>query len=153
MTHNAMEEVDTIIVERKPDFSQVCLWPGCLVGEKQIKAFEAFFKEQGFRVQYLEEVLTYPDLDAGFLPVPNTGGRNDVIFAIHSEDIPKFAVWRFTAGIRWIEDVLARHNHSCHMYDCDRLERYMTWDPTESAETIAAVIDSHLCGDPENSDD
>ena len=101
----------------KPGFSQVCVWPATVVGD-QVEAFEQhMFDKMGVRVQYLEEVVTGPG-EGG------PGGRNDVRFAIHDEDIGKFAVPRLSMGISWIEDVFA--NGGGVLYP-DRIREYKTW--------------------------
>ena len=115
------------------DYQQVCIWPGTLVvetaemqnmtKEERIANFETFMKEEfGVRVKYLEEVKTNPDLKEG-VPVPNTGGRNDLFFAVHDEDIGKFAVPRLRAGIRWYEDVVSYNGHA-NLYPQEVLDRY-----------------------------
>lgn len=115
------------------DYQQVCIWPGTLVVEtaemqnmtieERIASFETFMKEEfGVRVKYLEEVKTNPELKDG-VPVPNTGGRNDLFFAVHNEDIGKFAVPRLRAGIRWYEDVVSYNGHS-YLYPQEVLDRY-----------------------------
>ena len=116
-------------VALKEGFKQVCVWPGTLVGADSVGEFEAFMlRELGARVQYLEEVQTAPDLANGY-PVEGTGGRNDVIFAVHSDDIGKFAIPRLAYGIRWIEDVYG--NGGGDLYP-ERVQGYMSWD-TEPA--------------------
>lgn len=116
------------VIERKEGFSQVCVWPGCELGDDTPEQFAEFMKENlNVRVQYLETVVTKPDIDDRGNVVPDTGGRHDMLFAVHSDDVGMFAIPRLRAGIRWIEDVLAEINHGRHLYDCDRLDRYKTW--------------------------
>jgi hypothetical protein len=109
-------------------FSQVCVWPGTLVGEDNRIEFQAFMYEN-FKVKafYLEEIKTAPDMENG-CPVEGTGGRNDVFFAVHQDDISHFAIPRLQAGIRWIEDVLdnesRRENGSVYPA---RVAGYRTW--------------------------
>jgi hypothetical protein len=117
-------------IPRKPEFSQVCVWPGTLVGADQVEVFEKFIAENfnNTRVQYLEEVKTFPDVQPNGRLVEGTGDRNDVFFAVHSEDVGKFAVPRLSYGIRWIEDVLdneARRGEF-RIYP-DRVTEYRTW--------------------------
>ena len=51
-------------------------------------AFVLFMKDElNVRIIYLEEILTKPDRDEGGFEVPGTGGRNDLIFAIHRDDL------------------------------------------------------------------
>lgn len=96
-------------VPRKEDFTQVCIWPATIVGAERVAEFEAWMLDEfHIRVQYLEEVTTLPNYGD-----PTTGGSNDVIFAVHKDDVAKFAVPRFAIGVRWVEDVLdneQRHN-------------------------------------------
>lgn len=112
-------------IKRKAGFEQVCVWPGTLVGTDKTAEFEAFLLENlGTRVQYLEEVATAPDYENGS-PVADTGGRNDVFFAVHNDDIMKFAVPRFQYGMRWLEDVYG--NGGGDLYP-ERVAQYQTWD-------------------------
>ncbi len=120
-------------VERKEGFTQVCVWEGTLVGSDKVGEFEAFIKsELGARIQYLEEIKTKPDVNQHGFPVEGTGGRNDVFFAVHCEDISKFAVPRLAYGIRWVEDALAPANNALdsngvpYLYP-SRVLDYKTW--------------------------
>lgn len=111
-----MKSVEKSSVERKENFSQVCVWEGTSLGQSLPADVEKFFADAGFRVQYLENILTNPDLDELGRPVPETGGRDDMLIAVHNDDIPKFAMARFHYGIRWIEDVTSRVNRGDHLY-------------------------------------
>lgn len=103
-------------------YHQVCVWEGTLVGQDKIVDFENFiFKTFGCRAKYLEEVKTNPDLRGG-RPVRGTGNRNDLFFAIHEEDVDKFAVPRLQYHIRWWEDVLG--NGSGYLYPKEILTKY-----------------------------
>ena len=114
-------------IQKKEHFNQVCIWPGTIVGNDKIEDFEQFMKnEHNVRIQYLEEIKTYPDKNNGQI-VENTGDRNDVFFAIHDEDVGKFAVPRLSFGIRWIEDVLSKNNYKSEIYP-KRVYEYKTWD-------------------------
>ena len=96
-----------MIKERLPNYTQVCVFPGLLVDENKIQVFTDLIKEAfDTRVQYLETILTKPDVD----DPENTGGRSDVFFAVHQDDIGKFAVRRLQYGIRWIEDAMSNVN-------------------------------------------
>ena len=112
-------------VALKEGFRQVCVWQGTIVGQDKIEEFEQFVQEElGTRVQYLEEIQTAPDMANGY-PVEGTGGRNDVLFAVHDDDIMKFAVPRFQYGMRWLEDVYG--NGQGNLYPA-RVVDYMCWD-------------------------
>jgi len=119
----------------KEGFSQVCVWPACVVvndnrvisSQEKIDEFEEFMFDQfKVRIQYLEEIKTEPDQD-GEKSIEGTGNRNDLLFAVHNEDIGKFAVPRLMVGIRWIEDVLAIDNYRSPIYP-KRIFKYVTWN-------------------------
>ena len=58
---------------------------------------------------------------------PDTGGRNDAFFYVHSEDIGGFAIKRLQMGIRWWEDVI-KYNDNSHLYTQEFLDTYPpTW--------------------------
>lgn len=116
-------------VERKKDYTQVAIIQGTFIKEDGVQDFEDFFKtEFDTRVQYLETVLTKPDKDSDGNIIENTGGRSDVFFAIHDDDVSKFAVPRFKMGIRWIEDAVSIvNNENGIIYDKDVLS-YVTWN-------------------------
>lgn len=124
-------------VKLKNGFSQVCIWPACMVvndedanksEQEKINAFEKFMLDNfKTRVQYLEEIKTSPDLDTQGNIVEGTGGRNDLFFAAHAEDIGQFAIPRLTMGIRWIEDVLSTGNYKQRIYP-NRIFKYVSWN-------------------------
>ncbi len=115
-------------VDKRENFSQVCVWPGTIVTNQQIHEFEGYFKENGFRVQYLESLLTNPDRDENGIAVPETGGRTDAFFAVHNDDVMKFAIPRLQMGIRWIEDVLENEARETeHSIYPERVKEYRTW--------------------------
>jgi len=104
------------------NYNQLCVWPATVVGKESIKELEDFFKEtMDVRVKYKTEVLTNPDLDGDGNEVPDTGGRNDLFFYVHDDDIGKFAVPRLSMGIRWYEDVVS-YNDGAYLYSEDFLE-------------------------------
>ena len=97
-------------------FNQLCVWPGItLEGSSVNDLIEFFQNEVGVRVKFHTEVTTLPDLDSSGNPVPETGGRNDLFFFVHDDDVHKFAIPRLQMGIRWWEDVIA-YNDNSHMY-------------------------------------
>lgn len=114
-------------VELNPNFRQVCVWPGTVVGLDRVSDFEQWALETfGARVQYLEEVKTAPDFENGY-PVEDTGGRNDLLFAVHNDDVMKFAVPRLAYGMRWLEDVYGNHQGSLYP---ERVSQYQCWSET-----------------------
>jgi hypothetical protein len=109
-------------------YNQLCVWPATVVGKDDVKDLEDFFKkEMDVRVKYKTEVLTNPDLDGNGNEVPDTGGRNDLFFYVHDDDIGKFAVPRLSMGIRWYEDVVS-YNDGAYLYPESFLEENpITW--------------------------
>ena len=107
-------------------FTQVCVWPGTVVlncddAEHTTKDFEDWImKEFKSRAQYLEEIKTGPTPGE-----EGTGNRNDLFFAVHTEDLGKFAVPRLKYGIRWIEDVYG--NDGGYLYP-ERVAKYQSWN-------------------------
>ena len=119
-------------IARNEDFTQVVVWPSTLLPPEQVDEFVQWVADNflGTRVQFLESITTKPDYDD-----PASGGRADVIFAVHRDDVGKFAVPRLMVGMRWIEDVLdneTRHNieqgipESYSIYP-DHVKEYRTW--------------------------
>jgi len=77
------------------NYNQLVLWIGTIVGEENIEEFEKYFEEQfGFRVKYFKEFKLLNEYE-----------NNCVLFYIHSEDIPKFSLFRIqTNDMKWFED-------------------------------------------------
>jgi hypothetical protein len=103
-------------MSNKNQFTQLCVWPGTVLegeeGKISPQDFEAWMLENfGARIKYKCEVTTLPDVKNG-RAVPDTGGRNDVFFYVHSDDIGGFAVARLQVGIRWWEDVIKYNDNS-----------------------------------------
>jgi hypothetical protein len=98
------------------DYTQLCVWPGTTLGDSTPAELEDFFlTEMKTRVKYAGEVTTLPDIDKDGTPDFNTGGRNDMFFYVHTEDIGAFSVPRLKMGIRWWEDVVG-YNDNGHLY-------------------------------------
>lgn len=109
-------------------FTQVVVWPGTILHEDQVGEFEQFmFDELKTRVKFLETINTCPDIENG-CPVEGTGGRTDLFFAVHTDDIGHFAIPRLQFGMRWIEDVLDNEKAHGHpsIYPA-RVREYRTW--------------------------
>tara|TARA_B100000900_G_C20576198_1_gene715427 strand:- start:882 stop:1238 length:357 start_codon:yes stop_codon:yes gene_type:complete len=115
-------------IKRNKNYNQVCVWPGTILPETHIAKFVNHFKENGFRIQHLETLRTFPDHDDKGKLIEGTGGRSDVLFAIHDEDVMKFAIPRMQMGIRWIEDVLDNEPRVAeHSIYPERIKDYRTW--------------------------
>lgn len=129
-------------VKKNKEYSQVCVWPGVLLEEKDVADFEEqFLKQLDTRIQYLETIKTKPDQNESGSIIEGTGGRSDVFFAVHDADIRKFAILRLEFNIHWLEDILAPINYRSPIYP-ERVRDYQTWplnaegdiiDPTDDA--------------------
>jgi hypothetical protein len=110
-------------------FNQLCVWPGCVVGKERIQDFEKYFLDEfGAKVKYLTEIVTNPDLDGAGEVVPDTGGRNDLFFYLHDDNVNNFAIQRLQMGIRWWEDVIKYNDGSSHLYPTEFIEAHPpTW--------------------------
>lgn len=111
------------------NFKQLCVWPSTVVGKENVKSFEDWmFETFGVRAKYDCEVKTLPDIENGRV-VPETGGRNDLFFYIHNEDLGKFAIPRLQVGIRWWEDVISyNREQNEHLYTEDFISAHpITW--------------------------
>lgn len=105
-------------------FNQLCVWPGVCLGNSTAKDVEDLLKKYfDVRIRFAEQVITCPDIDQNGIPIVGTGGRTDILFYIHDEDIEKFAIPRFQIGVRWWEDVVS-YNNGSHLYDKEILKKY-----------------------------
>jgi len=109
-------------------YTQLCCWPGITIEGITDEQFEKnMLKIFGVRVKMAEATLTLPDKDDNGNDIPNTGGRSDLLFYVHNEDVQKFALPRLQAGIRWWEDVI-KYNNDAHLYTKEILKKYKpTW--------------------------
>lgn len=114
-------------------YTQICVWEACELGLTSKKEFiSGMNKDFNVRAKLLEEVKTIPDKNSDGKDIPKTGGRIDLFFSVHVDDIGKFAIMRLSAGIRWWEDVLG--NPSNAIYSQEIKDKY---PPTWNKEIIA----------------
>jgi len=121
------------------------VWTSTNLGDGEASDFEKWVAEEfdGTRAKFVEVVVTLPDRDEDGEPVPDTGGRDDLLFYVHDEDISKFAVPRLEYGIRWWEDALA--NFGEEIYPSDALKKYPnTWEPGYLTPAKRCVLDHHM---------
>lgn len=109
-------------------FNQLCVWPATTLGDSAPQELVDFFQEEfNTRIQFEQEVITNPDLDANGDEIEDTGGRTDLFFYVHDDDIASFALPRLQMGIRWWEDVVS-YNDNSHLYSKEILDKYpVTW--------------------------
>ena len=114
----------SLTIHRDKKWNQLCVLEGCLMPKGGVKELVEFFKDDmGVEIKFETEVKTLPDFEG----CTETGGRNDLFFYIHDDDIGKFAVPRLSMGVRWYEDVLL--NGGGKLYDEDVLKAYpATWE-------------------------
>lgn len=116
------------------NYTQVCVWQGILLEDMTPQDFENWMLENtNTRVKFIEEIETNPDKDENGNVVPETGGRNDLFFSVHTDDIDSFCIKKMQMGIRWVEDVLSAVNGGVDedglptLYP-ERVLNYITWD-------------------------
>jgi hypothetical protein len=97
-----------ILRSKDPEFTLYCIIQGLALEDGDVADFEShILKECGARIQYLETYLTRPTIKNG-VAVPDTGGRSDVIFALHKDDYTKLhRGHRMNMGIRWLDDAIS----------------------------------------------
>lgn len=109
-------------------FNQLAVWQGTTLGDADPKDFVQWFEDElNTRIQWCEAVTTLPDVKNG-REVEGTGGRSDLLFYVHDEDVTTFAVKRFHLGhCSWWEDVVVTNDNS-HLYSQEILDKYKpTW--------------------------
>lgn len=96
-------------------YKQICVWQATtLEGSTPAELEEFFMQAFNTRIRFIDEVIT-------------TDEQNDLLFWVHSDDIPHFAVPRLKAGIRWWEDVVV-YNDNAGRYSAELLSTYPpTW--------------------------
>ena len=110
-------------VKTEATYTQLCVLHAVILKPEDYADFENFILEEtGCRIKVMEVAITNPDPND-----PTTGGRHDVLFYVHPEDVEKFAVPRFKFGIRWWEDVIV-YNNRAYLYSNEILKKYPpTW--------------------------
>jgi hypothetical protein len=127
-------------VELPEEHKQVCVWPGTTIEKEDIPEFEKWILEEfDTRAKYLETIITKPD-------EKGPGGRHDVFFSIHTEDIEKFCVPKMKMGARWLEDVLATINNNKHLYP-SRIAKYQCWNADNDTEEEAEANTYKICNE------
>jgi len=106
-------------MELENKFNKLCVWQGTVLGDNSIKKFVQFFIDNfNARVKFCEEVKTNGSVERN-----EEGGRNDILFYIHDDDMSHFALKRLAYGIRWWEDVVS-YNDNSYLYEQEILDKY-----------------------------
>lgn len=105
------------------DSRQVCVWPDTILEEytdEKVKEVEDWFKsELAVRIKVLEFIKTNPTPGES-----GTGGRMDMLFAIHNEDTARFAIARIQIGAKWLDDMYS--SGQGYLYP-SRVKDYTFW--------------------------
>jgi len=104
------------------EYNQLVVWVGVILKEAEYPSFIEQMKEEiGTRIEVRESFTTDPTPN-----MPDTGGRYDLIFAVHEDDISSFAIKRLQiGGMSWWEDYL---DNNPNIVPEDILEKYpRTW--------------------------
>lgn len=88
------------------NYTQLVCWQGTKLSsfdppQSEIDEIVAVFKEIDVRIKYVDVLKTNPGLGG-------EGGRSDIFFYVHKDDMCKLAFWRLGNDhtIKWWEDVL-----------------------------------------------
>lgn len=83
-------EMDKKKKQEKNPFEQLCVWPNApLIEDGNVRDTMRLLEKFGFRVFLAEVVVTLPGQGG-------PGGRTDVLFYIHNDDIVRFSLQRFS---------------------------------------------------------
>jgi len=70
------------------NFNQLCVWLGTMLGDNTEEDFVNFIKKEfDVRAKFAEIVVTNGSIERN-----EEGGRHDLLFFVHNEDVGKFAV-------------------------------------------------------------
>ena len=113
--------MNSLPVERNANFTQVYVWPGTLLPEDEIGKFIDFLSSQfGVRGQYLETIITLQCEKDG----PDSGGRHDVFFAVHDDDVRAFSAARLEWGMFHVESIFLNLSHKAYP---EHIKGYVSW--------------------------
>lgn len=94
--------------EKEEGYGVLAVWPQILAEKDDEEQIQDFMSNMGCRnrVKIVGCVKTLPNYEHRNDDNPQTGGRVDLCFYFHDEDIYRVAVRRLAHGIRWWEDVV-----------------------------------------------
>ena len=105
------------------NYKYIMVAPACYLGEDKPEDFERVFLKIDTRIRFLEEVVTIPDKDENGNNIEGTGGRRDILFAVHKDDVNDFMPLRFALTVYPWNDWIKYNRHSKE-YSKEILERY-----------------------------
>ena len=92
-------------IKTDENYKIAVMWHDACFDPTRLAAFKRLFKEEfglAHDIRWIGEVITFKTPG-----VPDTGGRHDVAFLVHEDDIPKISVThRLELGFRWFWDVI-----------------------------------------------
>ena len=94
--------------EKEEGYDILAVWPQILAEKDDVENIQDFMSNMSCRnrVKIVGCVKTLPNYEHRNDENPETGGRVDLVFYFHNEDIYRVAVRRLQHGIRWWEDVV-----------------------------------------------
>jgi len=112
-------------MEKQNKYTQLVVWRGTTLGGETSQELVKFFKKDlNTRIKFCEEVNTNPDKDENGNNISGTGGRTDLLFYVHNDDISSFAIKRLNlGGCSWWEDVV-KYNDGAYLYSQKILDKY-----------------------------
>jgi hypothetical protein len=102
------------------EYQQIVCWEGTELGVDEEAMFVTFVQEElalQHDVQVIGTVKTLPGRNG-------PGGRIDLFFFIHNDDVPRAATRRLKFGMRWINDCIAPENGGPGIYPPAFLRAY-----------------------------
>ena len=98
-------------LKRGPGYTQMLVWPGTTFTYGDLASFQEMLQEAfgvSMPARVVGTVETRPTPGE-----PGTGGRVDLCFVLHDDDVAKLVLTRMQFGIKWLEDV---HSNSAWLY-------------------------------------
>ena len=88
--------------QRSENYSQLMVWEGTLIDESEYADFQEFIASEIGSKNPVKIIGTVKTLRGYGGP----GGRSDMFFIVHNDDINRFAIGKMKIRLRWYEDVL-----------------------------------------------
>jgi hypothetical protein len=132
--------------------TSLLVWPSAYLRDDnerkqfQTKEFKEFFPNTKHEPVVIGNVRTLPGQGG-------PGGRRDLFFWVHGEDLPHFVMARFKYGIRWWQDVY--FNGGQDIYPIEFCEAYPNqhWDGNDSDSETESESESETDAEDDAEDD
>ena len=96
------EEISSV---RDETYRRVYAWKNCIIDESIFP--KVMLKHFGIRAKFLDYAITNPTVDHLGKIVEGSGGRKDVLFVVHTNDIARFEIPRRDALIHTLDEMLS----------------------------------------------